>query len=162
MSFFSRGLFVIAGIVAGSVCINYFVLGNPIDIGLQNARLGAWKEGQVRTACFPALISPKQDRGNPQLPAGDHRITWQDHDRMVDMTAALHCYVVTQRNAVCNPDNRAYIVDYIKNITPSATPCWTSRRVTATAKSASCAICGTAPMPAPSPWRSTTIFITAG
>jgi hypothetical protein len=34
MSFFSHGLFVVAGIIAGSTAINYFVLGNGADYGL--------------------------------------------------------------------------------------------------------------------------------
>ena len=32
---------------------------------------------------------------------------------MAEMTAALNCYVVTHPDAVCDRDNRAYIVDYI-------------------------------------------------
>jgi hypothetical protein len=113
MSFFSRGLFVVAGIIAGSTAINYFVLGNSADYGLPNSRLGAWREAKVRTACFFATESPERDSARPMLPAGQHRIALQDYTRMVEMTAALHCYLVTQRNAVCESDNRAYIVEYI-------------------------------------------------
>lgn len=113
MSFLSRGLFVVAGIIAGSTAINYFVLGNTADYGLPNARIGAWREAQVRTACYGALEHPERDAGRPLMPAGQHRIAPQDYSRMVEMTAALHCYLVTQRNAVCEPNNRAYIVDYI-------------------------------------------------
>ena len=29
------------------------------------------------------------------------------------MTAALNCYLVTHPNAICERNNRAYIVDYI-------------------------------------------------
>ena len=32
----------------------------------------------------------------------------------MQLTAALHCYLVTQRGAVCERNNRAYIVDYIR------------------------------------------------
>jgi hypothetical protein len=105
---------VVSGIIVGSTCLNYFVFGNPVNLSLPGSRLGDWHGAQVRPACYGALASPKKDSANPQLPYGQHRIAWQDHDRMVDMTAALHCYVVTQRNAVCNADNRAYVVDYIK------------------------------------------------
>lgn len=113
MSFFSRGLFVVCGIIAGSTCINYLSLGETVSLRWPNGRLGTAIDGKVRPACYAALISPKKDRDNPTLPYGDHRIAWRDFDRMVDMTAALHCYVVTQQNAVCEPDNRAYIVGYI-------------------------------------------------
>jgi len=112
MSFFSRGLFVVAGIIAGTTCLNYFVFGNTADFGLPNGRLGAWREAQVRPACTGALEFPQKDYGNPKLPSGQHRIDAQDFMRMVDMTAALHCYLVTQRTAVCEPNNRAYVVDY--------------------------------------------------
>lgn len=113
MSFFSRGLFIVAGIIAGSTAINYFVLGNGADYGLPNSRLGAWREAKVRPACFGWTESPERDPARPMLPAGQHRIAPQDYSRMVQMTAALHCYLVVQRNAVCEPNNRAYIVDYI-------------------------------------------------
>jgi len=112
MSLLGRGLFVIAGIVAGSTAVNYFVFGNTGDYGLPNGRLGAWREAQVRPACYQALEFPQKDAANPKLPSGEHRIDRQDFMRMVDMTAALHCYLVTQRNAVCERNNRAYIVDY--------------------------------------------------
>ena len=113
MSFFSRGLFVVTGIIAGSTAINYFVLGNSADYGLPSSRLGAWREAKVRPACYIALESPERDPARPMLPAGQHRIAQQDYSRMVEMTAALHCYLVTQRDAVCEPNNRAYIVEYI-------------------------------------------------
>ena len=39
------------------------------------------------------------------------------------MTAALHCYLVTHPNAICEKNNRAYIVDYINrfNVTDKRT-----------------------------------------
>jgi hypothetical protein len=113
MSFFSRGLFVVAGIIAGTTGLNYFVFGNSDDYGLPSSRLGAWREAKVRPACYGALENPERDPARSRLPAGQHRIAWQDYQRMVEMTAALKCYVVEQRDAVCNPDNRAYIVNYI-------------------------------------------------
>lgn len=113
MSFMSRGLFVVVGIIAGTTAINYFVLGNTADYGMPSSRIGAWREAQVRPACYGATESPERDPARPMLPYGQHRIAPQDYSRMVEMTAALHCYLVTQRNAVCEPNNRAYIVDYI-------------------------------------------------
>lgn len=113
MSFLSRGLFVVTGIIVGATSINYFVLGNTADYGLPNERLGAWREAQVRPACYGALEFAHRDRGNPRPPIGQNRISLQDQLRAVELTAALHCYLVTQRNAVCEPNNRAYVVDYI-------------------------------------------------
>ncbi|KQZ02092.1 hypothetical protein ASD45_15430 [Pseudolabrys sp. Root1462] len=113
MGFLSRGMFVVAGVIVGSTCINYLVAGETVSLHWPNGRLGSWREAKVRPACYAALNFPKRDRDNPTLPYGQHRIAWRDFDRMVDMTAALHCYVVTQQNAVCEPDNRAYVVDYI-------------------------------------------------
>lgn len=37
----------------------------------------------------------------------------RDYHKVLNMSAALHCYVVTNSSAICNKDNRAYIVDYI-------------------------------------------------
>ena len=113
MSMTLRALLVVAGIVGGSSAINHFVLGGPSDFGLSSSRVGALRDAKVRTACFFALESPEKDPARPMLPAGRHRIAPEDYDRMVEMTAALNCYVVTQRNAVCEPNNRAYIVNYI-------------------------------------------------
>jgi hypothetical protein len=43
----------------------------------------------------------------------EHRVEWIDINRTVEMTAALNCYLVTYPNAICERNNRAYIVDYI-------------------------------------------------
>lgn len=113
MSLLSRGLFVVAGVIGGTTAINMFVLGNHADYGLPNSRLGAWREAAVRPACYPALEFPERDPQAPKMPPRHQRISSQDVSQTVQLTAALHCYVVTQRNAVCDPNNRAYIVDYI-------------------------------------------------
>jgi hypothetical protein len=89
----------VAGIIAGSTALNYFVLGNSADYGLPSSRLGAWREAKVRPACSIALESPERDPARPMLPVGQHRIAQQDYSRMVEMTAALHCYLVTKRDA---------------------------------------------------------------
>ena len=97
-----------AGIIAGSTALNYFVLGNSADYGLPSSQLGAWREAKVRPACYIALESPERDPARPMLPVGQHRIAQQDYSRMVEMTAALHCYLVTKRDAVCEPNNRGH------------------------------------------------------
>lgn len=114
MSFMARGLFVVAGIIVGTTTINYFVLGNTADYGLPDSRLGAWRAAKVRPACYPALEYPEKDYARPRMPAGQNRIARSDYERMVEMTAALKCYVVSQGSAVCEPNNRAYIVNYIE------------------------------------------------
>lgn len=105
-----------AGILGGSFAVNHFVLGDTITLGsfnLPGSRTGAASDAKVRTACYFALESPEKERTRPMLPFGRHRIDLNDYDRTVELTAALNCYVVTQRNAVCEPNNRAYIVNYI-------------------------------------------------
>jgi hypothetical protein len=113
MSLMWRALFVVCGIVVGSTAINYYVFGHTGDLSTQNARIGAWREAQVREACFGAMEYPEKDPANPKLPAVPNRIGLIDHHDAIKVTAALHCYLVTQRGAVCERNNRAYIVDYI-------------------------------------------------
>lgn len=114
MNLMWRAVFVVCGIVAGSTAINYYVFGNTADYAAQGARIGAWREAKVREACFGAMERPEKDPANPKMPAAQHRIGMMDHGRAVEVTAALHCYLVTQRGAVCERHNRAYIVDYIR------------------------------------------------
>jgi hypothetical protein len=114
MSLMWRAVFVVCGVIVGSTAINYYLLGNGADYALQNARIGAWRDGKVREACFGAMERPENDPANPKLPATRHRIDLMDHQRAIEVTAALHCYLVTQRGAVCERNNRAYIVDYIR------------------------------------------------
>jgi hypothetical protein len=114
MNLMWRALFVVCGIVVGSTAINYYVFGNSGDYVATNARIGAWRDGQVRTACFGAMEHPENDPANPKRPATPNRIGLMDHQRAIELTAALHCYLVTQRGAVCERNNRAYIVDYIR------------------------------------------------
>jgi hypothetical protein len=75
----------------------------------ESDRLGAWKEAKIREACFGAL----EQTNMPALRARDHRISLQARIRGAEMMSALECYVVTNRQAVCEKNNRAYIVDYI-------------------------------------------------
>jgi hypothetical protein len=113
MSFMLRGLFVVAGIIAGTTALNYYVFGNTGDYGMPSSRLGAWREAQVRPACYGALENPEKDWAKPKMPSGPNRIAPPDYSRTVELTAALNCYLVTQGNAVCEKNNRAYVVEYI-------------------------------------------------
>ncbi len=113
MNLIARGLFVVGGIAVGSFAINHFVFGNTGDALITSARIGEWRKADVREACFPATERPEADGMAPKMPAGQHRVAPRDHRRAVELTVALNCYVVTKQNAVCQPDNRAWIVDYI-------------------------------------------------
>ena len=113
MNLIARGLFVIGGIAVGSFALNYFVLGNTGDALIPSARIGEWRKAQVREACYRAMEYPERDGMAPKMPPGQHRVAPSDHQRAVELTVALNCYVVTKQNAICEPDNRAWIVDYI-------------------------------------------------
>ena len=113
MNLIARGLFVVGGIAVGSFALNHFVFGNTGDALISSARIGEWRKAEVREACFPATERPETDSLAPKMPVGPHRVAPSDHRRAVELTVALHCYVVTKQNAICQPDNRAWIVDYI-------------------------------------------------
>lgn len=105
----SRIFFVIGGIAVGGYLLN--VLINPGDALPRNARMGEWREAKVRPQCYDAVDDLKDSR-LPQLPSAANKIDFGDFSRFVQMTAAFNCYVVTQRDAICEPNNRAWIVDY--------------------------------------------------
>jgi hypothetical protein len=113
MNFLKRAAFVVAGIFLGGNLLNYFVLGNTGDYLPGGERMGEWKEAKIREACYPALEHPERDGQLPKLSTREHRVDWRDLNRAVEMTAALNCYLVTHPNAICERNNRAYIVDYI-------------------------------------------------
>src|SRR5262245_51744701 len=112
MSITNPAIVVVATLVVGGTALDYFAFGNTGDYLPQNSRMGEWRKAEVREACFPATEAPEKDRLGPQLPT-EHRIDFSDFMRAGEMTAALNCYVVTNPNAVCDRNNRAYIVDYI-------------------------------------------------
>lgn len=113
MDLLKRAAFVIGGIFLGINLINYFVLGNTGDYLPGGARMGEWKGAKVREACYPALEFIERDGQLPKLSTDRHRVAWRDLTRAQEMTAALNCYLVTHPNAICERNNRAYIVDYI-------------------------------------------------
>lgn len=114
MSFMWRALRVVVGIVVGAIAVDYFLIGNTADYQFRNSRIGYWREAKVRPACYPATEYPEKDTLGPQRPPGQNRLDWADVGRTQTLTAALNCYLVSQRNAVCEPNNRAYIVDYTR------------------------------------------------
>jgi hypothetical protein len=113
MDFLKRAAFVLGGIFLGINLINYFVMGHTGDYLPGGERMGEWRAAKIREACYSALEAPEKDGLLPKLSTDTHRIGWRDLDRARDMTAALNCYLVTHPNAVCERNNRAYIVDYI-------------------------------------------------
>jgi len=113
MNLLIRVAFILGAIFVGLNLINYFIVGNTGDYLPGGERMGAWKAAKIREACYPALVSPERNGMLPQLTSNDHRVAWQDLNQAKIMTAALHCYLVTHPNAICEKNNRAYIVDYI-------------------------------------------------
>ena len=113
MYLLKRAAFVLGAIFLGVNLLNYFVLGNTGDYLPGGGRMGEWKEAKIREACYPALESPERDGSLPRLSTDRHRVAWRDLSRAIEMTAALNCYLVTHPNAICERNNRAYIVDYI-------------------------------------------------
>jgi len=113
MYLLKRAAFVVGGIFVGVNLLNYFVLGHTGDYLPGGERMGEWKEARIREACYPALEFIERDGQLPKLSTDRHRVAWQDLTRAQEMTAALNCYLVTHPNAVCERNNRAYIVDYI-------------------------------------------------
>ncbi|MFG3593548.1 hypothetical protein [Bradyrhizobium sp. RDI18] len=113
MNFLTRAAVALGGIFLGVNLINYFVLGHSGDYLPGGERMGEWKAAKIREACYPALEHLEGDGQLPKLSTKDHRVDWRDLNRAKEMTAALNCYLVTHPNAICERDNRAYIVDYI-------------------------------------------------
>jgi hypothetical protein len=113
MNLLMRAGFVVGAIFVGANLINYSVLGNTGDYLPGGARMGEWKAARIREACYPAFVVSERDATLPLLTTNDHRVAWQDLKQARTLTTALHCYLVTHPNAICEKNNRAYIVDYI-------------------------------------------------
>jgi hypothetical protein len=110
MNILQRIFFVIGGIAVGGYVLAYLL--NPADSLPRNARMGEWREAKVRPACYDAVDDLK-DSLLPKFPSGNHHIDFGDFALAVRYTAALNCYVVRERDAICEPNNRAWIVDYM-------------------------------------------------
>jgi ABC-type proline/glycine betaine transport system substrate-binding protein len=113
MNLLMRAAFVVGAIFVGANLINYSVLGNTGDYLPGGERMGVWKAAKIREACYPAFAVSERDGTLPKLTTNDHRVAWQDLSETKTMTTALHCYLVTHPNAICEKNNRAYIVDSI-------------------------------------------------
>ena len=108
------------GLIGGAIILllppllNYLFFGDTARLFLpSNERMGDGRQAKIRQRCFPAVESPHLDKLGPRPAHDQHRMGWRDLHRMAEMTAALNCYLVTHPDAVCDRDNRAYIVDYI-------------------------------------------------
>ena len=110
MNILQRIFFVIGGIAVAGYLLNYLL--TPADSLPRNARMGEWRDAKVRPACYDAVDDMK-DPLLPKFPSGNHHIDFGDFAQAVRTTAALNCYVVRERDAVCEPNNRAWIVDYM-------------------------------------------------
>jgi hypothetical protein len=113
MELIGRALFVICGIVVGLIAIDYFVLGSSGDALPQNERMGEWRKATIREACYGEVGDAWGIKKNGLKRPENVNIDIRDFNRIQEMTAALHCYLVTNKDAICDKDNRAYIVDYI-------------------------------------------------
>jgi hypothetical protein len=111
MNILQRIFFVIGGIAVSGYVLAYFL--NPTADSLpRNSRMGEWREARVRPACYDA-VDNIGDPLLPKLPSGNNHIDFGDFALVVRYTAALNCYIVRERDAICEPNNRAWIVDYM-------------------------------------------------
>jgi hypothetical protein len=100
--------FVVGAIMLGHLVL-YFVF-NAEAMMPRNKRLGDRSSSEVRNSCY---VAPWRLR-DPELPQyPSDFVTPPEAPAVREMTAGLFCQVVTKHDAVCDPDNRAYIVDFI-------------------------------------------------
>src|SRR5258705_2783113 len=102
MSWMWRALFVIAAIVVGRTAIGLYWEGPSAFFETETARVGNWREAKLRPACRIVREQPAREVGAPARP---QRVAWEDHERTLELSAALKCFLVTQTNAVCDRDN---------------------------------------------------------
>jgi hypothetical protein len=112
MDLLKRALFVVGGILIGTWLVGIFVIGNTGDALPQNERMGEWRKAKIRTQCYGAVAEERREPDAPKRPETVN-IDIRDYHQVLNTSAALNCYVVTNRDAICDKDNRAYIVDYI-------------------------------------------------
>src|SRR5262245_7238607 len=110
MKFLSRLALVVCAVLAAPYLMKYLIHGT-VDFLPSNERMGEWKQAKIRETCFPAIENAFRDPLAPKRPTQEHHIGWQDLNRAIEMTSLLNCYLVTHPNAICEPNNRAYIVD---------------------------------------------------
>jgi hypothetical protein len=110
MSLMWRALFVVGAIVVGRTAIGLYWEGPSAFFNTETARVGNWREAKLRPACQIVREQPAREVG---VPARPQRVSWQDHERALELSAALKCFLVTQTDAVCERDNRAYVIHYV-------------------------------------------------
>ena len=111
MSWVWRALFVVCAIVVGRTAIGYAFEGPSLfQLHRETARVGNWREAKLRPACQIVREQPAREVG---VPAQPQRVAWDDYERALELSAALKCFLVTQTNAVCERDNRAYVIHYV-------------------------------------------------
>jgi len=76
-------------------------------------RIGDWRVAKIREACFSDTATAHDSHQGKGLPRGGREIKYPEILRGMTMQAALNCYVAKNAQAVCEKNNRAYIVDYI-------------------------------------------------
>lgn len=112
MSLMWRALFVIGAIVVGRTAIGLWWEGPSafFTTARENARVGNWREAKLVPACSIVREHPTREVGTPARP---NRVSWEDHERALELSAALRCFLITQTNSVCDRDNRAYVIHYV-------------------------------------------------
>lgn len=104
-----RALFVVGAIVVGRTTIGLAWEGPSAFFNSETARVGNWREAKLRPACQIVREQPAREVGVPPKPT---RVGFEDYERALELSAALKCFLVTQTNAVCERDNRAYVIYY--------------------------------------------------
>jgi len=111
VSWMWRALFVIAAIVAGRVAIGLIWEGpSAFTFQRETERVGNWRQAKLGPACSIVREHPTREVG---VPAQPHRVAWDEYERALELSAALNCFLVTQTNAVCERNNRAYVIHYV-------------------------------------------------
>jgi hypothetical protein len=111
MDWVYRG-FILAAAFAGFYLVNIFVLGNSGDALPGSARMGDWRKAEIRQTCMDATEDPRADPLMPKRQASADSFGILDYNEAILKIAAMNCYVVKHKTAICEPNNRAYIVDY--------------------------------------------------
>lgn len=110
MSLMWRALFIVGAIVVGWTAIGLYWEGPSAFFNTETGRVGNWREAKLRPACQIVREQPAREVGVPAKPL---RVAFEDYERALELSAALKCFLLTQTNAVCDRDNRAYVIHYV-------------------------------------------------
>jgi hypothetical protein len=105
-----RALFVISAIVAGRTAIGLYTDGADAFFSRETPRVGNWHEAKLSPACSIVREQPQREVG---VPAKPFHVSHEDYLRALELSTALKCFLVTQTNAVCERNNRAYVIHYV-------------------------------------------------